>query len=51
VVENGDIFGEGANVAARFGGLAEPGGICVFARVQEDAADKLEPGLCWRSAS
>jgi adenylate cyclase len=38
VVEDGDIFGHGVNVAARLEALAEPGGICVSARVQEDAA-------------
>jgi TolB-like protein len=42
VVEGGDIFGDGVNVAARLEGLAEPGGICVSARVQEDAAGKLD---------
>jgi len=42
VVEDGDIFGDGVNVAARLEGLAEPGGICVSARVREDAAGKLE---------
>jgi adenylate cyclase len=42
VVEDGDIFGDGVNVAARLEALAEPGGICVSARVQEDAAGKLE---------
>ena len=42
VVEGGDIFGDGVNVAARLKGLAEPGGICVSARVQEDAAGKLD---------
>jgi TolB-like protein len=42
VVEEGDIFGDGVNVAARLEGLAEPGGICVSARVQEDAAGKLD---------
>src|SRR5215467_13897640 len=38
VVEDGDIFGDGVNVAVRLEGLAEPGGICVSARVQEDTA-------------
>ncbi|HME83440.1 MAG TPA: adenylate/guanylate cyclase domain-containing protein [Roseiarcus sp.] len=42
VVEEGDIFGDGVNVAARLEGLAEPGGICVSARVQEDAAGRLD---------
>src|SRR5215470_12878912 len=40
VVEDGDIFGDGVNVAARLEGLAEPGGICVSARVREDASGK-----------
>ena len=42
VVEDGDIFGDGVNVAARLESLAEPGGICVSARVQEDAVGKLD---------
>ena len=42
VVEDGDIFGDGVNVAARLEGLADPGGICVSARVQEDATGKLD---------
>src|SRR5262249_12393479 len=29
VVEDGDIFGDGVNIAARLEALAEPGGICV----------------------
>jgi len=45
VVEDGDIFGDGVNVAVRLEGVAEPGGICVSARVQEDAAGKLN--LCF----
>jgi adenylate cyclase len=42
VVEDADIFGDGVNVAARLEGLARPGGICVSARVHEDAAGKLD---------
>jgi TolB-like protein/class 3 adenylate cyclase len=42
VVEDGDIFGDGVNVAARLEGLAEPGRICVSTRVQEDAAGRLD---------
>jgi adenylate cyclase len=42
VVEDGDIFGDGVNVAARLEGLAEPGGICVSGRVQEDATGKFD---------
>jgi adenylate cyclase len=42
VVEDGDIFGDGFDVAARLEGLAQPGGICVSGRVQEDAAGKFD---------
>jgi TolB-like protein/Flp pilus assembly protein TadD len=42
VVEDGDIFGDGVNIAARLEGMANPGGICVSARVQEDATGKLD---------
>ncbi len=42
VVEDGDIFGDGVIIAARLESLAEPGGISVSARVQEDAAGKLD---------
>jgi adenylate cyclase len=42
VVEEGDIYGDGVNVAARLEGLAEPGGICISARVQEDVRGKVE---------
>ena len=41
VEQDGDIFGDGVNIAARLEGIAEPGGICVSARVQEDAAGKI----------
>jgi adenylate cyclase len=42
VAEGSDIFGDGVNIAARLEAIAEPGGICLSARVQEDAAGKLE---------
>jgi adenylate cyclase len=51
VEKDGDIFGDGVNVAARLEGLAQPGGICVSARVHEDAAGKLDLTFCARPAT
>src|ERR1700730_9870066 len=42
IVEDGAIFGDGVNIAVRLEGLAQSGGICVSARVQEDALGKLD---------
>jgi adenylate cyclase len=42
IIDGGDIFGDVVNVAARLENLAEPGGICVSARVQEDTRGKLD---------
>jgi TolB-like protein/tetratricopeptide (TPR) repeat protein len=42
IVEDGDIFGDGVNIAARLEALAEPGGICVSDRVQSDAIGKID---------
>jgi adenylate cyclase len=42
IIDGGDIFGDGVNVAARLEALAEPGGICVSARVYEDAAGRID---------
>jgi TolB-like protein/class 3 adenylate cyclase/Flp pilus assembly protein TadD len=41
VVEGRDLLGDGVNIAARLEALAEPGGICISARVHEDAAGKI----------
>ena len=38
MAEDGDIFGDGVNIAGRLEALAEPSGICVSARLREDAA-------------
>jgi len=42
LIDSGDVFGDGVNIAARLESLAEPGGICVSARVQEDTQGKLD---------
>ena len=42
IVEDGDIFGDGVNLAARLEGLAEPGGICVSRVVRDEIRDKLD---------
>ena len=51
VVEDGDIFGDGVNVAARLETMAEAGGICVSARVREDAAGRLKLAFDDRKAN
>src|SRR5207244_2874553 len=45
ITDSGDIFGDGVNVAARLEGIADPGGICISARVQEDVRGKLDLAL------
>jgi adenylate cyclase len=42
IIDGGSIHGEGVNVAARLEALAEPGGICVSDRVQEDMHGRLD---------
>jgi adenylate cyclase len=41
IVEGGDIYGDGVNVAARLESLAEPGGICVGRNVFDHVKSKL----------
>jgi TolB-like protein len=41
VIDEGDIFGDAVNIAARLEALAEPGGMCVSARVRQDAVGKI----------
>jgi adenylate cyclase len=42
VQEDGDVYGEGINIAARLEGLADPGGILVSAKVHDEIAGKLD---------
>jgi class 3 adenylate cyclase/pimeloyl-ACP methyl ester carboxylesterase len=40
--EDGDIFGDGVNVASRLEGLAQPGGICISDIVHQAVADRIK---------
>ncbi len=42
VVEDGNLLGDGVNVAARLEGLAEPGGLCISANIHDQVAGKLD---------
>ena len=45
IIEDGDIFGDGVNVAARLEGLAQPGEVYVSASVREQLGEKLPVGF------
>jgi adenylate cyclase len=45
IVEDGDIFGDGVNIAARVEGLAEPSGVCVSGLVYDQVRGRLECGF------
>src|SRR5579859_7003260 len=41
VERDGDLLGDGVNIASRLGGIAPPGGLCVARTVYEQVANKL----------
>ena len=44
IVEDGRIYGDGVNIAARLEGLADPGGICISRTAFDQIEDKLPLG-------
>ncbi len=44
IEEEGNIFGDGVNVAARLESLAEPGGVCISGTVYDQVKNKLDIG-------
>ncbi|MFP3545576.1 adenylate/guanylate cyclase domain-containing protein [Rhizobium sp. SIMBA_035] len=45
VLQDGDVFGDGVNVAARLEKLAQPGGICVSSSVRDQVGTRLNVGF------
>src|SRR4029079_17082833 len=42
IIEDGDIFGDGVNIAARLESIASPGGVCISDDAYRQVRDKLD---------
>jgi len=42
IIDEGDIYGDGVNIAARLEALAEPGGVCLSRGARDQVRDKLD---------
>jgi adenylate cyclase len=42
IIDDGDIFGDGVNIAARLEGIAEPGGICISDDAYRQVRGKID---------
>ena len=42
IIEDGDIFGDGVNIAARLESIAQPGGICISDDAYRQVRDKVD---------
>ena len=45
IVEDGDIFGDGVNIAARIESVSRPGGVAVSAAVKDNVGNRLDVGF------
>jgi len=42
IADRGEIYGDGVNIAARLESLADPGGVCISAKVHDEISGKLD---------